>query len=156
MCSSCRINSYNAGNRTRQQLPNPSVISGMFPTHCKAQGRHSHEHKHMRHIRCPPNTLGESLSVLSIIVTHHLDNLISLSLVPSLITPGLFLGQKCMNPTMTRHLWKDIFRVSMSLNPENISTEIHGQFQFGQKPTETEYIKFFDTHTPNKIPHLTR
>lgn len=36
---SCRINPQDAGNRTRQQLPNPSVISGMCPTHCKARGK---------------------------------------------------------------------------------------------------------------------
>jgi hypothetical protein len=33
---------------------------------------------------------------------------------------------------------------------ETISTEIHGQFQFKQKPTETQYIRFFDTPTPKQ------
>jgi hypothetical protein len=52
---------------------------------------------------------------------------------------------------MTSHLWKDIFTESKwGKLTENISTEIHGQFQFGQKPTETECIRFFDIHTPKQ------
>lgn len=52
---------------------------------------------------------------------------------------------------MTSHLWKGIFTGwKWGKITENISTEIHGQFQFGQKPTETEYIRFFDNPTPKQ------
>lgn len=52
---------------------------------------------------------------------------------------------------MTDHLWKDIFTESKwGKITENISTEIHGQLQFGQKPTETEFIRFFDNPTPKQ------
>ncbi len=100
----CRINPQDAGNRTRWQLPNPSVILGMIPTHCKAQGKTFSyvDHKAQEAHKVPSKYTGSKLLCFSWVKSARI-------------------------PTMTNHLWKDIFTESKWWKiMENISTEIHG------------------------------
>jgi len=93
MWVSCRINPQDAGNRTRRQLPNPSVILGMIPTHCKAQGKTFSyvDHKTQEAHKVPSKyTRRVSLSAFQNSNPSPWQFDISLSLVPnSYVFPGL-------------------------------------------------------------------
>lgn len=131
----CRINPQDAGNRTRWQLPNPSVILGMIPTHCKAQGKTFSyvDHKAQEAHKVPSKYTGSKLLCFSWVKSARI-------------------------PTMTNHLWKDIF--TESKNDEKLwkisQLKFMVNFNLGRSQQKQNTSGSLTPPPPNKVPHLTR